>query len=350
MSIEEEIRALEEEILRTQKNKATEHHIGRLKAKIARLREEQEKRAAAKSRKGGGVKKSGDSTVALVGPVGAGKSTLVNKLTGARTSDDPYFMEIVPGIMQHKGAKIQILDVPDITVSGDALSAVRDSDLIILVTEPYGEQLEPYLKRLYQSGVRLNQSPPSVLIRKTSKGGINVTSTVDPGIDKGTIEAILREYRIHSADVLIRERLTQDRFIDALETNRRYIKAVHVINKIDLLDPEEDIPQSTPLDKSMPISALNGTGLDRLKDEIFDRLDLIRIFMKPQGKPPDLNEPMIMRRGANIGDLCDRIHKDFRQRFRYATVWGASAKHNGQRAGLDHILSDGDIVTIVLEK
>ncbi|MCX8207596.1 MAG: TGS domain-containing protein [Methanothrix sp.] len=346
MSIEEEIRALEEEILRTQKNKATEHHIGRLKAKIARLREEQERRTAARAKKGGGVRKSGDATVTLVGPVGTGKSTLVNRLTGARTSEDPYSMEIIPGILHHRGAKIQILDVPDITVSGDALSAVRDSDLVLLVTEPYGGSLDPYLNRLYQSGVRLNQNPPSVLIRKTSRGGISVTSTVDPGIDKGSIEAILREYRIHSADVLIRERLSQERFIDALETNRRYIKAIHVMNKVDILDPEE-----RELDGDLiPISAIDGTGLDRLKDEIFDRLELIRIFMKPQGKPPDLDEPMIMRRGANIGDLCDRIHKDFRQRFRYATVWGSSAKHNGQRAGLDHILSDGDIVTIVLEK
>jgi len=42
--IEEKIRALEEELKRTEYNKATEHHIGKLKAKIAKLREELEKR------------------------------------------------------------------------------------------------------------------------------------------------------------------------------------------------------------------------------------------------------------------------------------------------------------------
>ncbi len=63
-----------------------------------------------------------------------------------------------------------------------------------------------------------------------------------------------------------------------------------------------------------------------------------------------MKEPMIMRNGDSVADLCDRIHRDFRERFRYATIWGSSAKHDGQRVGLDHMLRDGDIVTIVIQK
>ncbi len=44
-TIEEQIKALEDEIFKTQKNKHTEYHIGKLKAKIARLKEEQDKEA-----------------------------------------------------------------------------------------------------------------------------------------------------------------------------------------------------------------------------------------------------------------------------------------------------------------
>ncbi|OPX77544.1 MAG: tRNA modification GTPase TrmE [Methanosaeta sp. PtaB.Bin039] len=347
MSIEEEIRSLEEEILHTQKNKSTEHHIGRLKAKIARLREEQEKRSAARGRKGAGVRKAGDATVVLAGPVGAGKSALLNRLTGARPGDDPFTMETVPGILSHRGAKIQVLDLPDLLLGGDSVSAARDADLILLVTDPFLQGLEPYTDRLYASGARLNQRPPEVIIRRSSKGGIVISSTVDPRIDRGSIEAILHEYRIHSADVLIRETLSQDRFIDALESNRRYLRAIKVVNKMDLLGGDESDPY---LQDALLISCTQGTGLDGLKDRIFSELELMRIFMKPQGGQADLKDPMILRRGATVGDLCDRIHKDFRGRFRYATVWGSSAKHEGQRAGLDHLLMDGDIITIVIQK
>jgi len=45
--IEKQIKELEDEIFNTQKNKATEHHIGKLKAKIARLRQEVDKRKSA---------------------------------------------------------------------------------------------------------------------------------------------------------------------------------------------------------------------------------------------------------------------------------------------------------------
>ena len=42
MGIPEKIKAIQDEMSKTQINKATEHHIGILKAKIAKLRREQE--------------------------------------------------------------------------------------------------------------------------------------------------------------------------------------------------------------------------------------------------------------------------------------------------------------------
>jgi len=42
MGIPEKIKSIQDEIGRTQLNKATEHHVGLLKAKIAKLKREQE--------------------------------------------------------------------------------------------------------------------------------------------------------------------------------------------------------------------------------------------------------------------------------------------------------------------
>jgi ribosome-interacting GTPase 1 len=72
--------------------------------------------------------------------------------------------------------------------------------------------------------------------------------------------------------------------------------------------------------------------------------------MKPQGEAADLEEPMIVLRNTKVGQICDRLHKDFRRKFRFAYIWGPSAKHPGQRVGLEHKLKDGDIVSIVIQK
>ena len=54
MGIPEKIKAIQDEIGRTQLNKATEHHVGLLKAKIAKLKREQEAVQIKKSSKKSG--------------------------------------------------------------------------------------------------------------------------------------------------------------------------------------------------------------------------------------------------------------------------------------------------------
>ena len=53
MGIPEKIKAIQDEMAQTKVNKATEHHIGLLKAKIAKLKREQEDNV---------VKKRGEKT------------------------------------------------------------------------------------------------------------------------------------------------------------------------------------------------------------------------------------------------------------------------------------------------
>ena len=70
MGIPEKIKAIQDEMARTQINKATEHHLGLLKAKIAKLKKEQETDQVKKSSKksdGFDVKRTGDATVVFIG-------------------------------------------------------------------------------------------------------------------------------------------------------------------------------------------------------------------------------------------------------------------------------------------
>ena len=81
------IQDIEDEMARTQKNKATAGHLGLLKAKLAKLRREilEPKGGGGGGGSGGSgfdVSKAGDARVGLVGFPSVGKSTLLQKLTG----------------------------------------------------------------------------------------------------------------------------------------------------------------------------------------------------------------------------------------------------------------------------
>jgi ribosome-interacting GTPase 1 len=72
--------------------------------------------------------------------------------------------------------------------------------------------------------------------------------------------------------------------------------------------------------------------------------------MKPVGERADMDEPLILRKGDTVEDACRRLHREFKDKFRYANVSGPSAKHDIQKVGLEHVLHDGDILTIVITK
>jgi ribosome-interacting GTPase 1 len=141
--------------------------------------------------------------------------------------------------------------------------------------------------------------------------------------------------------------LTDDQLIDVLNGNRVYVPALTVLNKIDLV--KEDFVNKVKPEghKFIPISADTNVNIEKLKESIYENLDFIRIYMRPKGGETDYREPMIMRRGCTIGDVCNKIHRNMIRDFRFAQIWGKSAKFDGQKVGLDHTLSDQDVLTIV---
>ena len=364
-TIEEQIKQIEEEIRTTPYNKKSQHHIGRLKAKLAHLKEETEKR---RSRKSTGpsyaVKKSGNATVALVGFPSVGKSTLLNKITNAESEVGAYdftTLDVVPGLLEYRGAKIQVLDLPGLIRDAskgrgrgkEIMSVVRSADLIVLMIDVFETNLNVLLDELYAAGIRLNTSPPDVQISRRTRGGIDVNSTVKlTKVDEELVRDMLREFGIANAVVVIREDVNEDRLIDALAKNRHYAKAIVVLNKIDLVnEPYLDEIQKRFKDwQVVPISAEKNENIELVKDRIFEALDLVRVYMKPQGKEADIEEPLVIRKGTDVGGVCDALHREFRRKFRYAQVWGRSAKFPGQMVGLDHVLADGDILTIIVRR
>jgi len=368
-SIDDDIKQIEDEIRRTPYNKATSHHIGRLKAKLARLRERKLAKATATATgKGTGtgfdIKRAGDATVAMVGFPSVGKSTLLNRLTNANAEVASYdftTLRVIPGTLHYKGTRIQILDVPGLIQGAsygrgrgkEVISALRNADLILFIldiTNNAVKQHEILARELYNSGIRINSRPPNVSIHKLSRGGIRIESTVE--VDEDFIRAVLAEYRIHNAEVIIRERepITPEEFIDAVIGNRKYLDAITVINKIDLAEPSMlgNIRKRYP--DAVFISAEGNINLEALKERIYAALGFIQIYMKPQGAPPDMHNPLVLRRYSTVADACAAIHRDFLAKFRYAQIWGRSVKYAGQRVGLTHVLADGDIVSIVLRR
>ena len=95
------------------------------------------------------------------------------------------------------------------------------------------------------------------------------------------------------------------------------------------------------------ISAEKRENIEELKDLIFDKLNFIRIYLKEVKKKPDLEEPLIMFKGCTIRAVCNKLHKDFVTKFKFARVWGKSAKFDGQKfMKLGKGLQDKDILEL----
>jgi ribosome-interacting GTPase 1 len=370
MGLEEEIEEIEEEIASTPYNKSTEQHIGRLKSKLAELKEELERK---QSSSGGGpgyaVEKTGDATVALVGFPSVGKSTLLNALTNADSETGSYeftTLDVNPGMLKYKGANVQLLDVPGLVEGAaggrgdgqEVLSVVRTADLVLFLLSVFEiDQYERLHEELYRNGIRLDREPPRVSVRKKAKDGISITASVDLELDEGTITSILREHGYANADVTIGEQVDIDRLIDGIRDNRVYLPSLVAVNKADLIEPDyaetvKDRLREHDVDpgEAIFISAEEDRGLDALRETIWQELGLIRVYMDKPGRGVDYEEPLILFEGDTVGDACEKLGGEFADRFRFARVSGPSAKHDEQQVGTDHELADEDVLRILTTK
>ncbi|CAN7041628.1 unnamed protein product [Brassica oleracea var. botrytis] len=385
MGIIERIKEIEAEMARTQKNKATEYHLGQLKAKIAKLRTQllEPPKGASGGGEGFEVTKYGHGRVALIGFPSVGKSTLLTMLTGTHSEAASYeftTLTCIPGVIHYNDTKIQLLDLPGIIEGASegkgrgrqVIAVAKSSDLVLMVLDASKSEGHRQIltKELEAVGLRLNKKPPQIYFKKKKTGGISFNTTAPlTHIDEKLCYQILHEYKIHNAEVLFRENATVDDFIDVIEGNRKYIKCVYVYNKIDVvgIDDVDRLarqPNSIVISCNLKaiydifkfcecLSCLKQLNLDRLLARMWDEMGLVRVYSKPQGQQPDFDEPFVLssdRGGCTVEDFCNHVHRTLVKDMKYALVWGTSARHNPQNCGLSQHLEDEDVVQVVKKK
>ena len=268
----------------------------------------------------------------------------------------------IPGTIHYKGAKIQLLDLPGIIEGAkdgkgrgrQVIGTARTCNLILIVLDASKPMTHKRIleRELEGFGIRLNKTRPNIYMVRKAKGGVSYRSMFPQAkLDEATVRAICNEYRIHNADITIRQpHCTVDDFIDIIEGNRVYMPCIYVLNKIDAISIEElDLLDRVP--HYVMISAKDGWGLDDLLEKIWEYVGMVRVYTKPKGRAIDYSEPVILQGSDThkhtVEAFCGRIHKGLVKVLAYCWVWGSSVRHQPQRVGKDHLLMDEDVVQIV---
>jgi hypothetical protein len=305
-TVEDRIACLEDMLRIMPKHKGTDGLQAQLRARIAKLRKQPEKKGARAS-SGYHVAPEGAGQVALVGPPNTGKSSLVALLTNATPEVAPYpytTREPTPGMMPFEDVGIQLVDLPPLSdehVEPWVFDAVRRADLLWIVLDAQDpmDEMELVLRVLDSRNIAprpVGAGPgPEERAGRVSRRALVVVTGLDRS---GGAEGVA------------------------------------------LLD--EWLERRWPL---LPVSCATGAGLEDLRRRTYQALEVIRVYTKQPGKPPDRATPFTLDRGATVGDLALRIHKDLGAAMKFARLWRPGA-FEGQTVQRAHVLADGDVVEI----
>ena len=365
-ALEQKLEELQKDYSKTKYNKATDKYLGILRSKMAKVRRELAEKKKAKG-SGFGVRKSGDATVVLVGFPNAGKSSLLRQLTGVQSKVADYAfttLEVIPGMLNYCGAKIQVLDIPGLIEGAHigkgagtkVASVIRIADLLLFVIdarEP--EQADKLIEELSLLDIKVNREKPKLLVEERKSGGLEVEGNGHKIPDRGIVAAVLKERGVYNGRVIFYSDMDADELISLLVDNAVYARGVVALNKIDLVERQEAERLQKELKARLNaevvmISASKGINIEELKEKIFGSLGLIRIYLRPKGGNADYSRPFVLKEGGKVIDLAKGLHSKAAKNLKCAYVTGRSARFENQKVGGEHVLQDGDLVTLVYEK
>jgi ribosome-interacting GTPase 1 len=306
-SIPEKIKALEVMMAVIPKHKGTEKIRGQLKSRMAKLKEELQRRPTiGRAEQAFNIKREGIAQVVLLGLPNSGKSALFSKITNAfsEVADYPFTTQKpIPGMMRFGNLQIQLVDTPPIQLDHyepGFSNLIRNADALLLLIDLMDDpifQMEVLLEEIERMKIKI-----------VGKGKV-------PSVEEGW----------------------------ALK------KALFLANKCDAKNAmdgyrafEKQFGEGFSI---LPISAREGMNFEEVKKEVYQLLDIIRIYTKVPGKEPDLTEPVVLKKGSTVEDVALSVHKDFVAKFRYAKIWG-SGKFDGQMVKRDYQVSEGDVIEL----
>lgn len=368
-SPEEKIRLMREFLSLVPKHKGTSRLVASIKRRIAELERELERSRT--RRRGGGagfaIPKEGAGQIVILGPTNVGRSSLLAAVTNAKPeiSSIPFTTQRpIPGMLRYEDIQFQLVEAPAI-VEGAAegkmnglqiLSLARNADgLIIMVdlsTDPVS-QFHMVRSELDEVGILIEKPEGEVeIVRRSHGAGIQIIGGGTlVGCAYEDVRNLLESYKITSAVLRISGKVTLDDIENAIFSNIVYKPTIVVANKLDiegakdkLLLLEREVRRfKVPL---IAVSCVSGEGLKSLGENIFRVLGIIRVYTKePSSKDPS-EKPLVVKSGTSVIEVARRLHSEIYKNFKYARIWGPSAKYPGERVGPAHILMDGDIIEI----
>jgi hypothetical protein len=366
---EEKIEKLKEFLSLVPKHKGTENLQAQVKRKIAILRREIAEKKQKKAGKGGPkffVEKEGDAQIVILGPTKVGRSSLLSLLSNAKVeiSSYPYTTKKpMPGMFHYQDLQFQIVEAPALmegSAGGEAwglqtLAAARNADglaLMVDLSQDPVEQFSMISRELERTRILTREPKARIEIERKHVGAglriIVLGRLLDCTLKD--LEQLFKDYKIRDATVKIQGEATIDDVEDAIFEGAVYRPTIIIANKADLPGSAKKLEQLKDFVgekiKILPVSCQTKSGLENLGSEIFEMLNIIRVYTKEPNERFPSEKPFTIRRGSTVLDLAKRIHSDFYEQFSYAKVWSKRLRFSPQKVGETFTLGDGDTVEI----